>query len=112
MPTEREESQESETQDTEVKAESNTEKNSNTEDVGTPFVISTPKQDGVINANLITWDVDSDRDIIGNTYSSAMKLSVYNMIYALGGGFDNIHADVHIPFGEKFTGTMEISLVP
>lgn len=95
----------------EASFESNSEEHDNSEEIGTPFVISSPQQDGVTNAYIVSWDEENDRDIIGNTYSSAIKLSVYNMINAIGGGSDNIVADIHFPLGEKFSGTCIFTFV-
>ena len=69
----------------------------------TPFVTSTPKSDTVINVHLSNWN-EEDKDIFGNNYtgSNTFKLSVYNMILAMGGGADDITAEVHFPLGENF----------
>lgn len=84
---------------------------SSTIEVGTPFVVSVPEQDAVTNAYLTRWDEELDRDIVGNTYSTAMKLKVSNFINAIGGGSSNITADVHIPLGAKINETWKISFV-
>lgn len=89
----------------------NTQEDDKNIDIGTPFVESSPKQDGVTNAYLEPWDEENDRDIIGNTYPLAMKLTVYNMINAIGGGSSNITADVHMPFGGKVDETYIVSFV-
>lgn len=83
----------------------------NDKGIGTPFVISDPIQDSVTNAYLSTWDEENDKDIFGNTYTSAIKLTVYNLINAIGGGSSNIVADVHIPLGENGYGTWVVSFV-
>ncbi len=80
-------------------------------EVGTPFVVSVPEQDAVTNAYLTRWDEEVDRDIVGNTYSTAMKLKVSNFINAIGGGSSNITADVHIPLGAKINETWKITFV-
>ena len=87
------------------------EETNNSVSLGTPFVVSNPKQSAVINANLSRWDEEKDRDIIGNTYDSAMKLSVSNFINAIGGGSSHIIADVHIPLGGKVQETWIVSFV-
>ena len=80
-------------------------------DIGKPFVEVTPKSQ-VNSANLYAWDKENDRDIIGNTYSTAIKLTVSNTIDVLFGyGESNISADVHFPFGEKVTGIWRFSFV-
>lgn len=83
----------------------------NSVSLGTPFVVSNPKQSTVTNVNLSRWDEENDRDIIGNTYASAMKLSVSNFINAIGGGSSHIIADVHIPLGGKVQETWIVSFV-
>lgn len=82
------------------------------EETVTPFVTSNPKSDTVIHADLANWTSD-DRDIFNNNYtgSNTMKLSVYNMIYAMGGGSDDIIAEIHMPFGERFDDTWIINFV-
>lgn len=87
-------------------------KKSITEETVTPFVTSNPKSDTVIHADLTNWTSD-DRDIFNNNYtgSNTMKLSVYNMIYAMGGGSDDIIAEIHMPFGERFDDTWIINFV-
>lgn len=80
-------------------------------DIGTPFVEVTPKSQINI-ANLYAWDKENDRDIIGNTYPTAIKLTISNMVDALFGDSEsNISADVHFPFGEKVTGVWRFSFV-
>lgn len=90
--------------------EDTTDTNSDSVEVGTPFVTVSP-QDQITNAYLAVWDEENDRDIIGNTYSTAMKLSVSNLIDAIGGGTSDIVAEVHIPLGGKGTGTWIVSFV-
>lgn len=77
-----------------------------------PFIISTPKQDGVTCADWYNWTED-DKDIMGNTYSSstAIKLSVYNTINAMAGGSHDITAELHIPLGEKYNGSWDANFV-
>ena len=80
-------------------------------DLGKPFVEITP-QSQVNSANIYAWDKENDRDIIGNTYPTAIKLTVSNMIDVLFGyGESNISADVHFPLGEKATGICRFSFV-
>ena len=80
-------------------------------DLGKPFVEITP-QSQVNSANIYAWDKENDRDIIGNTYPTAIKLTVSNTIDVLFGyGESNISADVHFPFGEKATGIWRFSFV-
>lgn len=78
----------------------------------TPFVTSNPKQDGVTCVNLVGW-TENDRDIFGNAYTSntALKISIYNMINAMGGGSHDITAEVHIPLGEKYSGSWKANFV-
>ncbi len=87
-------------------------KESTSEDVIVPFITSQPKADGVTCANFSDW-TENDRDIIGNTYSSptAMKVSIYNTINAMGGGSHDISADLHIPLGEKYSGPWKLNFV-
>lgn len=86
-------------------------KNNNNDNIGTPFVVTIPQQSAVIHAELSKWNEENDRDIIGNTYSSAIKLLVYDLIYAIGGGSTNITADLHFPLGEKMQGPLIMSFV-
>lgn len=80
-------------------------------EIGTPFIEVTPKNQ-ITSANLYKWDKENDRDIIGNTYPAAIKLTVSNMIDVLFGyGESNISVDVHFPFGEKATGVWNFSFV-
>lgn len=83
-----------------------------TEETISPFVTSDPKSDTVINVNLVNWS-NEDRDIFGNNYTgnNTMKLSVFNMIYAMGGGSDDITAEIHMPLGERFDATWIINFV-
>ncbi len=78
----------------------------------TPFVTSNPKQDGVTCVNLVGW-TENDRDIFGNAYTSntALKISIYNMINAIGGGSHDIIAEVHIPLGERYSGSWKANFV-
>lgn len=62
----------------------NAEEDNNSNNIGTPYVITSPNNT-ITKAYLYKWDKENDRDIIGNTYPTAIKLSVYNMIYAMGG---------------------------
>lgn len=87
------------------------EENKNNYNIGTPFVVTTPQQSAVVHAELSKWNEESDRDIIGNTYSSAIKLLVYDLVYAIGGGSTNITADLHFPLGEKMHETLIMSFV-
>lgn len=77
-----------------------------------PFIISSPRSDGVICVDWYNWTED-DKDIIGNTYSSptAMKVSIYNTINAISGGSHDISADLHIPLGEKYSGPWKLNFV-
>lgn len=99
------------TEENKDKSETNLQETDNSVEIGSIFVTSSPKQDSVTKAFLSSWDEEKDRDIVGNTYPTAMKLSVYNMIYAMGGGASHIIADVHIPFGEKANVTWTFSFV-
>lgn len=78
----------------------------------TPFITSTPKSDAVIHADLFNWSED-DRDIFNNNYtgSNTFKLSEYNMINAMGGGAEDIIAEIHFPLGENFDDTWVINFV-
>lgn len=82
------------------------------QDPVSPFVTSSPASDGVINVNLSNWN-DDDRDIFNNKYSgsTAMKLSVFNTINAIGGGADDITAEIHLPLGERFNESWIINFV-
>lgn len=81
------------------------------EEMGKLFVEVTP-QDQITSADLCTWDEENDRDIIGNTYPTTVKLTVSNMIDAMCGyGQSEISADVHFPFGEKGSGVWDFSFV-
>lgn len=82
------------------------------EDVIVPFITSQPKSDGVTCATWYDW-TENDRDIIGNTYFSqtAMKVAIYNTINAMGGGSHDISADLHIPLGEKYSGSWKLNFV-
>lgn len=77
---------EDENTDTNNKEMNEESKESNNKTV-TPFVTSTPKSDTVINVHLSNWN-EEDRNIFSNNYtgSNTFKLSVYNMIFAMGGG--------------------------
>lgn len=77
-----------------------------------PFITSDPKASAVIHVNLTNWTED-DKDIFGRNYTgtNTMKLSVYNMIDAIGGGSDDITAEIHMPFGERFDATWVINFV-
>lgn len=77
---------------------------------GAPFVVVSPDNQ-ITNASLEKWDKENDRDIFENTYSSALKLSVFNLVDAIGGGQSSIIAEVHIPFGGKAIGTWTTSFV-
>ena len=77
---------------------------------GSPFVTVMP-QNKITNASLKPWDKENDRDIFGNTYETAMKLHVYNLVDMVGGGSSNITADVHMPLGGKFDGACTVNFV-
>lgn len=77
---------------------------------GTPFVTVSP-QNKITIGNLVRWDTENDRDIFGNTYDSAMKLTAYNFVDAIGGGHSNITADVHMPLGGKADFSFIVSFV-
>lgn len=87
------------------------EENLNEEKVS-PFVTSDPKTSTVIHVDFTNWS-DDDRDIFNRNYTgtNTMKLSVYNMIYAMGGGSEDITAEIHMPFGERFDETWIINFV-
>ncbi len=88
-----------------------TQVNTNKEIVS-PFITSDPKTSAVIHIDFTNW-TDEDRDIFDRNYTgtNTMKLSVYNMIYAIGGGSDDITAEIHMPFGERFDETWIINFV-
>lgn len=88
----------------------NAEEDNNSNNIGTPYVITSPNNT-ITKAYLYKWDKENDRDIIGNTYPTAIKLSVYNMIYAMGGGADNITAEIHFPIGNKLDGIILMNFV-
>jgi len=65
---------------------------------GTAFETHSPG-DAITKVFLTKWNTDCDRTILGATYPVALKLEMYNLVDAVGGGTSNISADVHLPYG-------------